>query len=134
MDYAKHTDGKGRIKDVDEFIADEQREDGRARRAKAIEKAVLSTRKVDDSCLSAETIYRSRRKDVEALLSWLGLEVEQHAAFAKKEGVDYGHAGDLGELRRQLVQALSFLAQRDEEDIESALADAGAGRGHNTTK
>ncbi len=24
MDYAKHTDGKGRIKDVDEFIADEQ--------------------------------------------------------------------------------------------------------------
>ncbi len=121
MDYAKHTDGKGRIKDVDEFIADEQ-----AARRKASG--------IDDTGLSAETIYRSRRKDVEALLSWLGLEVEQHAAFAEKEGVDYGHAGDLGELRRQLVQALSFLAQRDEEDIESALADAAAGRDHNTTK
>ena len=134
MDYANHTDGKGRIKDVDEFIADEQREDGRARRARAIERAVLSTRKVDDSALSAETIYRSRRKDVEALLSWLDLEVEQHAEYARKEGLTYSDAADLGEVRRQLVQALSFLAQRDEEDIESALADAAAGRDRNTSK
>jgi hypothetical protein len=119
MNYAKHTDGKGRIRDVDEFIADEQA----ARRGR-----------IDDTGLSAETIYRSRRKDVEALLSWLGLEVEQHAAFAEEEGVDYGHAGDLGEVRRQLVQALSFLAQRDEGDIESALADAAAGRPLNTSK
>jgi len=119
MDYAKHTDGKGRIRDVDEFIVDEQ-----------------ATRqgRIDDTGLSAETIYRSRRKDVEALLSWLGLEVEQHAEYARKEGLTYSDAADLGEVRRQLIQALSFLAQRDQEDIESALADAAAGRDPNTSK
>ena len=119
MDYAKHTDGKGRIKDVDEFIADEQA----TRRGR-----------IDDSGLSAETIYRSRRKDIEALLEWLHLEVEQHASFARKQGLTYADAGDLGELRRQLIQALSFLAQRDEADVESALTDAAAGRDHNTNK
>jgi hypothetical protein len=134
MDYAKHTDEKGHIKDVDEFIADEQREDGRVQRARAIEKAVLSTRKVDDSTLSAETMYWSRRKDVEALLSWLGLEVQQHAEYARKDGLTYADVGDLTEVRRQLIQALSFLAQRDEDDIESGLADAAAGREHNTRK
>jgi hypothetical protein len=121
MDYAKHTDGKGHIKDVDEFIADEQ-----ASRRQAGE--------IDDTGLSAETIYRSRRKDVEALLEWLHLEVEQHASFARKEGLTYADAADLGELRKQLVQALSFLAQRDEKDIESALADAASGRDHSTSK
>jgi hypothetical protein len=84
--------------------------------------------RIDETGLSAETIYRSRRRDVAALLDWLEIEVGQHAAYAEQEGVDYGHCGDLGHVRELLVQALSFLAQQEPEDIESALDDVAAGR------
>jgi hypothetical protein len=111
MDYAKHTDGKGRIRDVDEFIADQN----------AARRAGQRNTRIDDSGLSAETVYRSRRKDVDALLDWLHLEVEQHAAFTEKEGVDFGHCGDLGHMRQLLVEALAFLAQQEPEDVERRL-------------
>jgi len=106
MDYAKHTDGKGRIKDVDEFIADEQA----TRRGR-----------IDDTGLSAETVYRSRRKDVDALLEMLKEEVAHHAEFAQTAGVNYAHAGDLGHVRELLVEVLSFLAQQEPEDVERRL-------------
>ena len=107
MDYAKHTDGKGRIKDADEFLADD-----------AAERALAK----------AKSFYAERRTDIAKVIDWLELEVEKHEEFARKEGIDYGHCGDLGEVERILIQALAFLAQRDEKDIEDALADAAAGR------
>ncbi len=106
MDYANHADGKGRIKDVDEFIADEQA----ARRGR-----------IDESGLSAETVYRSRRKDLDALLEMLKEEVAHHAEFAQTEGVDWSSAGDLAHVRELLVEALSFLAQQEPEDVERRL-------------
>ena len=108
MDYAKHTDGKGRMKDVDEFIADEQA----ARRGR-----------IDDSGLSAETVYRSRRKDVDALLEMLKEEVAHHAEFAGKEPGDWSLVGDLGHVRELLVEALSFLAQQEPGDVERRLKE-----------
>lgn len=107
VDYAGHIDGKGRIKDVDEFIADDQA----ARRAG----------RIDDSGLPAATQYRSRRKDVEKLLDMLREEVAHHAEFAAKEPGNWGCVGDMGHTRELLVEVMSFLAQQDAADIERRL-------------
>jgi hypothetical protein len=112
-EYAKHADAQGRIKDVDEFIADER---------------------ADAAAAEAEALYTQRKRDIAAVLDWLELELEKHDEYARKEGLTFAHAGDLGELRRQLIQALAFLAQRDETDIEDALADAQAGREQTAAK
>jgi len=78
--------------------------------------------------MDAKTLYAGRKADIAALLDWLELEVGKAAEYALKEGLTYAHAGDLGHLRTLLIQALAFLAQREEADIEDALADAAAGR------
>ncbi len=82
----------------------------------------------DPKRAAAHRLYVSRKRDVAALLDWLELELQQHAAYAAKEGVDYGTCGDLGHVREKLIETLSFLAQRDEKDIEEALDDVAAGR------
>jgi hypothetical protein len=74
--------------------------------------------------MDAKELYMSRKRDVAALLDWLELELGHHADYAEAEGVDYGHCGDLGHVRKKLVETLCFLAQRDEKDIEEALDDA----------
>jgi len=82
----------------------------------------------DPKRAAAHQLYQGRKRDIAALLDWISLEVDQHAEYAEKEGLTHAHAGDLGHLRDLLIQALAFLAQRDEEDIKNALADAAAGR------
>ena len=69
-----------------------------------------------------------RKRDVAALLDWLELELTHHTEYAARDGVSHAHAGDLGHVREKLIETLSFLAQRDEKDIEGALANAAAGR------
>jgi len=69
--------------------------------------------------MDAKDVYTGRRRDIAALLNWISLEVEQHAAYAEKEGVDFAHCGDLGHLKDLLVQALAFLAQQGEEAIRA---------------
>ncbi len=83
----------------------------------------------DPKRAAAHRLYVSRKRDIAALLDWLSLEVDKAAEYAGKEGgPDYADAGDLGHVRRKLIETLSFLAQRDEKDIEEALDDAAAGR------
>ena len=60
----------------------------------------------DPQRAAAYRLYTSRKRDVAALLDW------------------HAHAGDLGHVREKLVETLSFLAQREEKDIEDALADS----------
>jgi hypothetical protein len=86
------------------------------------------TTPTDPERAAAHTLYLDRKRDVAALLDWLELELQQHTAYAAKEGINHAHAGDLGHVRQKLIETLSFLAQRDEKDIEEALDDAAAGR------
>ncbi|MFO7957999.1 MAG: hypothetical protein R6X33_12975 [Candidatus Brocadiia bacterium] len=86
------------------------------------------TTPTDPKRASAHKTYMDIKRDVAALLDWLELELVEHARYAATEGVDHGHAGDLGHVRRKLIETLSFLAQRDEKDIEEALDDVAAGR------
>jgi len=85
--------------------------------------------------VEAKDLYENRRRDIAALLGWLDLEVDQHAAYAETEGgPNYAHAGDLGHVRERLIETLAFLAQRDGKDIKEALVDAAAGREQNEGK
>ncbi len=99
-----------------EWLADEVVEDG------ACPDCGGPTTPTDPRRASAHKTYVSMKRDVAAVLDWLELELQQHTAYAATEGVDHGHAGDLGQLRRLLIEALSFLAQRDEKDIMEGLA------------
>ncbi|MFO7956311.1 MAG: hypothetical protein R6X33_04370 [Candidatus Brocadiia bacterium] len=105
-----------------EWLADEVAEDG------ACPDCGGPTTPTDPARASAHKTYVSMKRDVAALLDWLELELGEHARYAATEGVDHGHAGDLGHVRRRLIETLSFLAQRDEKDIEEALDDVAAGR------
>ena len=78
--------------------------------------------------MNPKQLYMSRKHDIAALLGWLELELDEHAAYAEKEGIDYGHCGDLEHLRDLLIKALAFLSQMGEDDIKDALADAAAAR------
>ena len=78
--------------------------------------------------MNPKQLYASHTRDVAALLDWLELELDEHAACAEKEGVDCGHCGDLGHLRDLLIKALAFLSEMGEDDIKDALADAAAAR------
>jgi len=76
--------------------------------------------------MNPKQLYMSRKHDIAALLGWL--ELDEHAAYAEKEGIDYGHCGDLEHLRDLLIKALAFLSEMGEDDIKDALADAAAAR------
>ncbi|MCK4283688.1 MAG: hypothetical protein KAX44_05175 [Candidatus Brocadiae bacterium] len=77
--------------------------------------------RIDESGLSAATVYRSRRRDVDRLLDMLREEVAHHAEYAATEPRDWGFAGDMGHLRNLLIEALAFLAQQDRDDVERRL-------------
>ena len=72
---------------------------------------------------TARETYDERRSEIAALLDTLGQEVNMHTEYAEKEGLHWGHAGDLGHVKELLVQTLAFLAQRDEADIQDYLDD-----------
>jgi len=89
VDYDRHIDRGGKIRDVDEFITAQRAADA----------------------------YAARRRQIETLLARLKEEIGQHARYARKESMAWDQVGDLGHLKELLVEALAFLAQREPEDI-----------------
>ncbi len=77
---------------------------------------------------TAEKTYNERSRDVGALLGWIGEEIQMHRDFATKEGIGWGHAGDMGHYKEQLLEILVGLLGNDSEResrrmIEKALDD-----------
>ena len=72
---------------------------------------------------AAQEAYQERQSDIGALLDLMGPEIKAHGEFGEKEGLDWGHVGDLGHVRKCLIETLTFLAQQDEEFIENHLAE-----------
>jgi len=70
-----------------------------------------------DSERQAADLYAQRRREVETLLSRLKYEVAQHAEWARTEGLDFGHVGDLAHLRKRLTEAVAFLARVEPEGV-----------------
>ena len=71
---------------------------------------------------------RLAQDDIRALLRLIAQETRMHAGYAKKSGLHFGHVGDLGAVRRSLVEVLAQLAQQDEQFVWKRLAEARAGR------
>jgi len=77
---------------------------------------------------TAAQAYADRQNDIGALLDLISQEVKHHAEFAKTSGLHWGHTGDLGAVRKGLLEVLAQLAQQDESFVEKHLDEMRAGR------
>ena len=78
---------------------------------------------------TAEETYKTRQREIAAMIEFLKCELETHAENSKRDGLHWGHVGDLAHIRQNLKETLAFvMGGRDEEAagemIESAIADA----------
>jgi hypothetical protein len=72
---------------------------------------------------AAET-YAARRNDIARLVDVLQMELDKHAEGAKADPRNWGHAGDLGKVREDLINLVGFISNMDPEHVEAFLADA----------
>ena len=70
---------------------------------------------------TAKQAYEERKNEIGALLDAISQETKMHAEYAEKDGLNWGHAGDLAHVRQNLIETLAFLSQRDEADIQHFL-------------
>lgn len=71
---------------------------------------------------AAET-YAARRGDIARLLDVLDMELTKHGEAAKADPANWGHAGDLGKVRGDLIDLVGFISNTSREDIEAFLAE-----------
>ena len=71
---------------------------------------------------AAET-YAEREQDIAAILEWIETEMETHRERQGKAEGDWGHTGDLGHVRDELKNVLSFLSGASSDEIDRNLAD-----------
>jgi hypothetical protein len=91
----------------------------------------MGTRKTDGALeghVDVKDAYRMAQSDIRTLLRLIAQEARMHAGYAKKDGLHFGHVGDLGAVRRSLVEVLAQFAQQDEQFVWKRLAEARAGR------
>ncbi len=73
---------------------------------------------------TAAEAYAQHRKDITSLLLWLELELEKHRVNAKGQPGNFGMAGDLECLKRQLIEALASLSHSKQHEIEDLLSES----------
>jgi len=73
---------------------------------------------------NAQQEYAKRANDIARLMDVLQMELERHAEAAKEDPKNWGKVGDLGKVRSDLLEALSFISGFAREEIEEEfLAD-----------
>ena len=72
---------------------------------------------------AAET-YAARRDDIARLMDVLQMELDKHDAEQKADPRNWGHAGDLGKVREDLINLVGFMSNMDPEHVVSFLNDA----------
>ena len=72
---------------------------------------------------TAAQTYNERAAEISALMGWITDELEVHAERAAADPANWGHAGDLGEIKSKMRDALSFLSGTTEQEINEALDD-----------
>ena len=72
---------------------------------------------------AAET-YAARRSDIARLMDVLQMELDKHDAEQKADPKNWGHAGDLGKVRSDLIELVGFMSNVDPEHVEAFLNDA----------
>jgi hypothetical protein len=72
---------------------------------------------------TAAEVYAEREQDIAAILEWIETELETHRERRGKTEGDWGHVGDLGHVRDELKNVLSFLSGASSDEIDHNLAD-----------
>ena len=73
---------------------------------------------------SAAETYAARRNDIARLLDVLQMELDKHDTEQKADPRNWGHAGDLGKVREDLINIVGFMSNMDPEHVVSFLNDA----------
>jgi hypothetical protein len=74
--------------------------------------------------LTAAATYAARRADIARLLDVLEMELQRHGEAAKADPRNWGHAGDLGKVRADLINTVGFLSNMDPAEMERFLEAA----------
>jgi hypothetical protein len=72
---------------------------------------------------NAPDAYRSNASDIARLIDVLQMELDKHAAAAKADPKNWGRVGDLGKIRSDLIEMVSFMSRMDREAVEGFLAE-----------
>ena len=91
----------------------------------------MGTRKTNGALeghVDVKDAYHMAHDDVLTLCKMIALETRMHGRYAKKAGLHFGHVGDLGAVRRSLVEVLAQLAQQDEQFVWKRVANARKGK------
>ena len=73
---------------------------------------------------TAAEVYAARRNDIARLMDVMQMELDKHAEGAKADPRNWGFAGSLGKVRRDLIDLVGFLSNMDPEHVEAFLNDA----------
>jgi hypothetical protein len=83
----------------------------------------MTKRTTKPEATAAET-YAARRNDIARLMDVLQMELDKHAEEAKADPRNWGFAGSLGKVRRDLIDLVGFLSNMDPEHVVAFLNDA----------
>ena len=73
---------------------------------------------------TAHDTYQARTNDIARLIDVLQMELQKHAAKASAEPKRWDLPGDLGKVRSDLIDTVSFMSGMDRNEVEAFLADA----------
>lgn len=73
---------------------------------------------------TAAQVYAARRNDIARLIDVLQMELEKHAEGAKTDPTNWGRVGDLGHVRGDLINLVTFLSGMETDEVERFLNDA----------
>ncbi len=73
---------------------------------------------------TAAEAYAARRNDIARLMDVMQMELDKHAEGAKADPRNWGHAGDLGKVREDLINLVGFMCNMDPEHVLAFLNDA----------
>ncbi len=73
---------------------------------------------------TARDAYARHADDIARLMDCLRMELDRHAEEAQADPTNWGRAGDVGEVRRRLIDTLAFISNREPSDIEKFLNEA----------
>lgn len=73
---------------------------------------------------TAAEAYAARAGDIARLIDVLQMELEKHAEGATADPRNWGHAGDLGKVRSELIDVVGFMSGMERDEVERFLDDA----------
>ena len=85
--------------------------------------AMNDKKTTDRTETSAAGAYQAKANDIARLIDVLQMELEKDAKSAKADEKNWGRVGDLGKVRGDLIETVSFLSGMDTQNIEDFLAE-----------